>query len=518
MGLFPGNGKAIFSSLRLFFYRGYALCHFSERGCFLFMDALNDLNQLFLRNLETKYVRTVFDLWFRDLVLEKMDDKNAVFSINSDFKRDVLDKKYKTVIKDAMEEVIGFPIAVSFTSTEHGETAIDRYLRQKEEEAKKEAEKPVEPIQSEDEKFKQAIEGHSLVEEYTFGNFVVGESNKFAHAACWAVAACPSLGPSTGTRYSGSANAGPDDPIFTYNPLFIHGPSGLGKTHLLYAITNEIKKKKSNVKIVYKKCEDFTNEMIGAIKSGTMPAFREKYRSSDVLLIDDIQFIAGKESTQEEFFHTFTALYESEKQIILTSDRPPKDISPLEDRLRTRFEWGLIADIQPPSEELRAAIIRQKAESMHVTVPEDAIAFLTESLQKDIRQIEGAIKKIAAISSITSTPINIDMCRRAIGDIVSGEEPAPVTVDRILRVVSEKFGVSCADIKGRKRSENIASARHMCVYLIRQLTSLSLMDIGAIFARDHTTTINSIRKIESERGNGSPTDMLINELTEKIKN
>lgn len=482
------------------------------------MDTLNDLNLLFLRNLQTKYISTVYDLWFRDLVLVEMDDSHAVFSINSDFKRGVLEKKYSTVLHDAMEEVIGFPIEVTVVSNEQVEDPVDRILRQKREEEEKQAELAANapPVQSEDEKFKQAIEGHSLVEEYTFGNFVVGESNKFAHAACWAVAACPSLGPSTGTRYSNAGEAGPDEPIFTYNPLFIHGPSGLGKTHLLYAITNEIKKKKSNVKIVYKKCEDFTNEMIGAIKSGTMSAFREKYRSSDVLLIDDIQFIAGKEATQEEFFHTFTALYESEKQIILTSDRPPKDINPLEDRLRTRFEWGLIADIQPPSEELRAAIIRQKAESMHVTVPEDAIAFLTESLQKDIRQIEGAIKKIAAISSITSTPISLDMCRRAIGDIVSGEEPAPVTVDRILKVVSEKFGVSCADIKGRKRSENIANARHMCVYLIRQLTSMSLMDIGAVFGRDHTTTINSIRKIEADKGNGNM-DTLINELTEKIK-
>lgn len=271
------------------------------------------------------------------------------------------------------------------------------------------------------------------------------------------------------------------------------------------------------MRFVYKKCEEFTNEMIAALKNGTMDRFRDKYRTAEVLLIDDIQFIAGKTSIQEEFFYTFNALYENNKQIILTSDRPPKEINPLEERLCTRFEWGIIADIQPPSEELRHAIIRHKADSLGIVIPEDALAFLTNSLQRNIRQIEGAIKKIHAISSLASVPITLNMCRRAIADIISDSEPSPVTVERICKTVAEYYGVAVEDIKGQKRNANIAMARHMCIFLVRQNTNLSLEEIGEKFDRNHSTVISSIRRIEEEKTSSPATAALIEELTGKIK-
>jgi len=332
------------------------------------MDTLQNICEMVLSNLDQKFARTVYQLWFEDMKMKELSENHAVFSINSTFKRNTLEKHYKTAIETALSEVLGFAVEVEFISTEgmEGESSVFEMLRAKEKEEEAAAQREKEKFELE---ISSKIESQSIVEEYNFGNFIVGESNKFAYAACFAVAS---------------------DPFNTYNPLFIHGPSGLGKTHLLFAITNEIKKMKPNVRIVYKKGEEFTNEMIACLKDGTMERFRDRYRSTDVLLIDDIQFIAGKTSTQEEFFHTFSALYENGKQIIITSDRPPKEINPLEERLRSRFEWGVLADIQPPSEELRTAIIQQKAEQLNIFIPTDAIEFLSNSLQKMVASRTGA--------------------------------------------------------------------------------------------------------------------------------
>jgi chromosomal replication initiator protein len=458
------------------------------------MDTLKSVCDMVLANLKHKFAPTVYSLWFEDLVLTELGESHAVFSINSNFKKSTLEKHYKAAVELSMSEVMGFAVEISFHSSEGEEgvkTPLDT-IREKEKEQEEELRRAKE---KEEAQISSKIESQSIIEDYNFGNFVVGDSNKFAYAACYAVS---------------------QDPFNAYNPLFIFGPSGLGKTHLLFAITNEIKRKKPNVRIVYKKGEEFTNELIDHLKSGEMQRFREKYRSTDVLLIDDIQFIAGKTSTQEEFFHTFSTLYENRKQIIITSDRPPKEINPLEERLRTRFEWGLLADIQPPSEELRIAIIRQKAEDLNISIPEDAITFLSGSLQKNIRQIEGAIKKISAVSTISGSPITLDMCRRAIADIVNGNEPSPVTVDRILNIVADNYGVSVDELKGSKRNANIATARHMCMYLLRHHTQLSLTEIGKIFSRDHSTTISSIRKVEEERKEEPVTFTLIGELNRKI--
>ncbi len=454
-------------------------------------NTLGEITELLHEILKEKYPTVVYNLWFKDMTIAEMSDNLVELSIASDFKRNTLRKKYSDVLKEIMTEVVGFPVTVTFSEEEEAAEKTED-VEVKGEDA------PRSPTKEEQEyiDFIDKIEGSSVVAGYTFDNFIVGESNKFAHAACLRVA---------------------QEPFHAYNPLFIYGASGLGKTHLLFAITNEIKIRYPGVRIVYMKGEDFINEVISGIRTGTMPIFRTRCCTADVLLIDDIQFIAGKISTQEEFFHTFTTLYENQKQIILTSDRPPKEINPLEERLLSRFEWGLIADIQPPSEELRNAIIRQKAESLGITIPDDALSFLTNSLQKNIRQIEGAIKKIEAISSLSGNPITLDMCRRAIADIVGGVEPSPVTVDRILHLVGDHYGVSVEDIKGKKRDANVALARHMSIYLIRNNTSLSLDEIGKHVLRDHSTVIASIRRIADEEKLIPSTRALVAELTEKIK-
>ncbi|MBQ7376930.1 MAG: chromosomal replication initiator protein DnaA [Clostridia bacterium] len=461
------------------------------------MFSLEDVCSAFLAILEQKQSKTMFDLWFKDLKMVSLTENSAVFSINSDIKRSFLETKWTDLVASTLVEVVGFKPEVTFTSSESEFTIPEEILSTHE---KKES---ITSLLSENEKkeekidFGTAIENHSIVADYTFDNFIVGESNKFAHAACYAVATSSDT---------------------SYNPLLIHGPSGLGKTHLLYAITNEIKRNNPDVRIVYKRSEDFTNELISHIRTDSMPAFRSKYRNADVLLIDDIQFIAGKESTQEEFFHTFNELNENNKQIILTSDRPPNEIRTLEERIRTRLEWGLIADIQPPSFELRTAIIQKKAEALHISIPAEIVNYLAEKLQNNIRQIEGAIKKIAAISMLTGNPVTEQMCKNAISNLVSGKEPPSVTVDKILKVVSQTYEVSVEDMKSKKRQGEIANARHVAIYLIRQLTDLSLNNVADIFNRDHTTVMSSDRKVKNDIDSSKAAEAEIDELIRKIKN
>jgi chromosomal replication initiator protein len=344
--------------------------------------------------------------------------------------------------------------------------------------------------------------------EYTFENFIVGSSNKFAHAACLAVADHPAQ--------SGNTSS-PDNPLFTYNPLFIYGPSGLGKTHLLYAITNKLRQKNNKIKVIYIKGEDFTNQMIDSLARQAMKEFRDKYRSCDVLLIDDIQFIAGKTSTQEEFFHTFNALYEDSKQIILTSDRPPREIKTLEDRLKTRFEWGLIADIQPPDLELRTAIIKKKADQVNVSIPDDVLSFLAENLRSNIRQIEGAIKKLGAMSFLSGNRITMEVARSCISELLGGEEPVTVTVDKIFTAVYKKYNIKREDIVSTRRTKDIAAARHVAVYLVRQITDMSLPNIGKIFGRDHSTILSSIDTVEKRMAQDGVFRAEIEEMSKEIR-
>ncbi len=433
------------------------------------------------------YSPTVFDLWFGDLSLLSLDDKEAVFKINSDFKQGILQKKYADVMRRAVAEVLGFEVDIMILSSQKNEGISMPHFSS--------PPPSIIPKSKKEEEIEQNIgadiESKNIFSQYTFDNFIVGESNKFAHAACIAVAR---------------------NPATSYNPLFIYGQSGLGKTHLLYAITNEIKNTMPDVRIVYKKGDEFTNELIRSIQSGSMQEFRDRYRKADVLLIDDIQFIAGRESTQEEFFHTFNALHDAEKQIILTSDRPPRDIKTLEERLRTRFEWGLIADIQPPSIELRQAIILKKAEALGISIPQEAVTYLSQKLKNSIRTIEGAIKKISAVSLLTSTPITLEMCTTAVASLVTGDKTENDKIEKIFDLVSRKFGVSEEEIRGKKRNDNIAKARHMCIYLIRHLTELSLSDIGKLFSRDHATVIASIKYVEGQITSVPGTESEVNDM------
>ena len=314
--------------------------------------------------------------------------------------------------------------------------------------------------------------------KYTFDTFVIGNSNRFAHAACVAVA---------------------ESPARAYNPLFLYGGVGLGKTHLMHAIGHSIMKEQNDAKVVYVSSEKFTNELINSIKSDKNEEFRNKYRNVDILLIDDIQFIAGKEGTQEEFFHTFNALHEANKQIIISSDRPPKEIPTLEDRLRSRFEMGLIADIQPPDFETRIAILKTKAQIENIDIPNEVMNYIATYIKSNIRELEGALTRVVAYSSLINKDISYDLAVEALKDIVTTSESQEISVNRIKEKVSTAFGIKMDDFNSKKRTRTIAYPRQIAMYLSRELTDLSLPKIGNEFGgRDHTTVIHAHDKISKD--------------------
>ncbi len=417
------------------------------------MESFAELFQLVLERCQEKVSETAYTLWLKDIIPLRLEGSTAYLKVNSDFKMGIVKEKYTTILKAAFEEVLGFGVEIDLCcDSPSAEPAA-----------------PAAP----------APEDHMLVGgdyAYTFDTFIVGSSNKFAHAASLAVAA---------------------NPAKAYNPLFIYGASGLGKTHLLYAICAEIRKNRPENTIIYIKGDEFANELITSIQEKTTPAFREKYRQADVLLVDDIQFIGGKESTQEEFFHTFNTLYESGKQIVLASDRPPKEIKTLEDRLRTRFEWGLLADIQPPDFETRIAIIRRKAQLFDIQVPDDVAEYIANKLKTNIRQLEGAVKKLKAYKLLQGSSPSILVAQNAIRDILNDNQPVPVTVERIISEVGRTYGISPQDIRSTKRAAQISSARQVAIYIVREITQMSMSTIGEEFGgRDHSTIVYAIQQVE----------------------
>ncbi|MCG2712644.1 MAG: chromosomal replication initiator protein DnaA [Candidatus Omnitrophica bacterium] len=335
--------------------------------------------------------------------------------------------------------------------------------------------------------------------KYTFDSFVVGPSNRFAHAASSAVA---------------------ESPARAYNPLFIYGGVGLGKTHLMQAVGHYILQKNSAAKLTYTSSERFTNQLINAIQNRTTMRFREKYRSVDILLIDDIQFIAGKESTQEEFFHTFNTLYDAHKQIVVSSDRPAKDISRMEERLISRFEWGLITDIQPPDLETRIAILRKKAEREVVKVPDEVMFFIGEKIRSNIRELEGSLIRVVAYSLLTNNPISIAIAEEVLKDAIKEDSYIKViTLDKIIKLVADNFEIKVSDIKKGGRSKVIAFPRHIAMYLSRELTNHSLSEIGEFFGgRDHTTVLHAYGKIKKQSTQDNKIGELLTVLINKIKN
>ena len=424
-----------------------------------------------------------FGIWFCDIELISLNEEKAVFLTHSAMRRKIILSKYKGDVENALEAVIGFKVEVDI-ETDEITTDYAKVIEDREKELY-ESQTPVGsvPISSEKEEeeeneIENIINGKEpstkTTETYTFNNFIVGSSNKFAKAACEAVAKEPC----------------------TYNPLFIYGHPGLGKTHLLYAVTHYIKKHHKHLRFVYKKCETFMNELIEAINEGTTAEFKEKYRSADVLLIDDIQFIAGKEATQEEFFHTFSALYELDKQIILTSDRPPKEIKPLEDRLRTRFESGLIADINPPDLELRIAIIKKKSSQMGFDIPQDIIHYLAERLRDNVRQIEGVLKRLYAIVNFSGEKFSKAVVDSTIAIVDPGNMPTEVIIEKALRLVCKKYNVTEEDLKSSKRTQSIANARHVAIHILKKVTDLSHKEVGNILNRNHATVIASLNTVD----------------------
>ena len=468
-------------------------------------DEYSKLSDALRQELRTRTVvsDTTFDIWFGDLTLVDLNEERAIISTPTTLRKTILDAKYKNIIRESFSDIVGFPVDVQFVIIpKPGDTSepttwppkppkppiTDLLEDVPEEDIQKE--KNLEEILSD-----TTGEKRTLLDDYTFENFIEGESNKFAKTACFAVAKEPCV----------------------YNPLFIHGQSGLGKTHLLYAIMHYMKKNHPGIKIVYKKSETFINELIEAIGQGFTAPFKEKYRSADVLLIDDIQFLAGKEATQEEFFHTFSALYESGRQIILTSDRPPMEIKPLTDRLRTRFEGGLIADVQPPSFELRVAIIRKKSNAMGLTIAPPLIDYMADRLNSNVRQIEGVLKKLKAMNSFTGAEITRESIDQVISIIDPGNIPTDAMVDRIMTATAKKYGVTVEDLKSKKKTDSIANARHTAVYIIRKLTSLSLKETGKIFGRDHSTALASEQKVITNIRTKNNYERDINQLIKEIK-
>ena len=467
------------------------------------MDELQCIVDDMLPMIEAKVnaAPSTFKLWFGDFLLISLDEEKAVFSTPTDLRKRILVNKYHDLISDALANVIGFSVEVIIKSAEElsgrdkDPEPINLTPTKEEEIENKDREKKIKTI-LDDSSESNSEEKKNILDEYTFDSFIEGASNKFAKAACLAVA---------------------NSPASDFNPLFIHGNSGLGKTHLLCAVINHMKIKYPRLKIVYKKCEDFMNELIAAISTGTTQDFKEKYRGADVLLIDDIQFIAGKVSTQEEFFHTFSYLYESNKQIILTSDRPPHEIKPLEDRLRSRFEGGLIADIQPPSSELRSAIIKKKSASLGLNIPNELVEYMASRLHENIRQIEGVIKKLSVMSAMMGKEVNKESIDEVIFIIDPGNIPMDILIDKIIFTVAKYYGVTVEEIKSKKKTDAVANARHIAIYIIRKLTDKSFKEIGSIFSRDHSTVIASCDRVSTNIKTMIKTDSDIKKILKEIK-
>ena len=419
--------------------------------------------------LEERLSAVTVSAWFDDAEVVELNEEHLILFSSSDFRREIIRRRCTDYIQDALKEifnsdakliVFGDEELAAYQSKSNQNTSMD------------------------------------FNPQFTFDNFVVGPSNRFAHGAAIAVS---------------------NNPGQVYNPLFIYGPAGVGKTHLLYAIANGIRKQNNNANIVYIKGDQFTNELIDAIKSGKNVEFRSKYREADLFLIDDIQFIAGKESTQEEFFHTFNKLYEEHKQIVMTSDRKPSDMLTLEDRLKTRFEWGLLADIQPPDYETRMAIIKKKAASLGLELPDDVCNYIAVNVTNNVRQIEGTVKKILAYRDLNGMELTLENVTRVITDMFKSEGNTLPTPSLIISQVCKFYSIDESVLRGTLKNKGTTEARQIAIYLIRKLTNLSLPDIGKEFGRDHSTILYGIRKVEvALKGNDTAMQNNIRDITANI--
>ena len=441
------------------------------------MNSFKDIWQLVAEYLKNKTSDMIYQLWIEPIVPVSFENDKALLYVKIDYQMGMIRDRYSDLIQEGFFNVFGFPVEIEFTCDASVLEASDNQ-EQKEEE----------------ENYENLIGGEY---NYTFETFIVGPSNNFAHAAAMAVA---------------------NNPAKVYNPLFIYGDSGLGKTHLMLAVGNTIKKNNPGANIVYVKGEEFANDMITSIQNGTTAQFRDNYRLADVLLIDDIQFIGGKEATQDEFFHTFESLFISGKQIVITSDRPPKEIKTLEDRLRTRFESGLLADIKPPNFETRVAIINRKANQLGLTSPDNVTEFIANRIKSNVRQLEGAVKKLNAFKMLDGVNPTVAVAQHAIKDILSDSQPVSVTVDKILAEVARTYSVTVEDIKSKKKTAAISNARQIAAYITRRETELSHAEIGEILGgRHYSTIIYSFNTIEGELQTNRSLQSTIEDIIKNVK-
>ncbi len=432
------------------------------------MDLVYELWEGVKAQIKRSTSETIYAVWFENLKLDTFDGETVVLT-DDPFRCKILNEKFIGLVEECFETVMGFKVNVVI-------------------QAAPEAPKKQEP--------KAVKLGES--NEYNFDNFIVGDSNKFAHAAALAVAT---------------------DPGHTYNPLFIHGNSGLGKTHLLNAICVEIRKNNPDAHIIYVRSEDFMNELIDYLQNKRdTSVFHNKYRNADILLVDDVQFIAGKTSTELEFFHTFDTLVKAKSQIVLTSDRPPKEMATLEERLRNRFESGLIADIQPPDVETRVAIVKSKAKSLNINLPDTVALFIAEKIKSNIRQLEGAVKNMQAQITLHGSEPNMATAQMAIRDIFSEGDPTPVLIDKIVDEVARTYGVQVSDIKSKKHDAKFTYPRHVAMYIIRDMTSLTNKKVAEVFGlTDHSSVMYAVKKIANDRENNYSLKTIIADIEKNVK-
>ncbi len=443
------------------------------------MEQIKKIWEDALEILKNEISTVSFETWILPIIPCGINGNQFILQVENAFFKDMVEKRSLPLIRTAIKHATKREYDVLIVTEEERRTGTQSIAQTL----------PRAAVENES--------ARNLNPKYVFDSFVVGNSNRMAHAASLAVA---------------------ESPAQAYNPLFLYGNSGLGKTHLMHSIGHFILDRNPEAKVLYVTSETFTNELINSIQNNKNEEFRNKYRNIDVLLIDDIQFISKKEGTQEEFFHTFNALYESSKQIIISSDRPPKEIKTLEDRLRSRFEWGLIADVQPPDYETRIAILQKKAERDHLVVPNEVNAYIAKNIASNIRELEGALTRIVAYATLTNQDISITLAENSLRDIFSENASTPLTTDLIQQVVAEHYNIRVEDIQGSKKPKNIAFPRQVSMYLCRKLLDISLPKIGDSFGgRDHTTVIHAISKIEKQLEVDPMLQKTIMQLEKEIK-
>ena len=451
------------------------------------MQSFKDVWDKALEILKKELNTTSYETWIKLLIPMKMENDTAYFCVSTLFQKSIIDKKYKSQIEEAITKSIGFEVDAKIMTEEEVPPGFRDAAQKKNEEV----------TSNMMEQVTQEFRDFDAKSYLTFENFVIGKENEFAHAAALAIA---------------------NNPASAYNPFFLYGHSGLGKTHLINAIANKLRETRPEMKILYVKGDEFTSELIDAIQHNTQRQFKNKYRMADLLLMDDVQFISGKTAIQEEFFHTFDALYESNKQIILTSDRPPKELITLEERLQSRFSMGLIADVQPPEYETRVAIIKKKAKLYNLNISDDVTELIASKIKTNIRELEGTIKKLKAYNSLWGQTPTIALAKDVMEAVIRENTSSAITPESIIDQVCRYYNVSQEHIKSDKRGGDIMPARRMAMYIIRENTDLSLPEIGKeMGGKNHTTVLYNIRQLEDSMKQDPNIAKIIAELTENIK-